>query len=262
MASPRLDMRSRLAVTIGSGRGHEKVSRGSLGSTQSGVRIPQQSSKLGFSRQFRRSPNANGALCSPVLLSENAGFKRHAETFGDPCGLVEVHARQKDHKLVPALSTDDCGTIPDQLLDHLRDIPEGHIAGVMAVLVIEGLERIDVTHQRGDRLAQVTRVVKGLSGDRVEPSAVQQSGQRVHRGQIEEFFVRRSQVLHETAHTERNEGANQCRRDRPNRQTNLPKLGSGKSASGREAHEQTHDYGGQKRRSSDGCEGLDRDPAN
>ena len=116
------------------------------------------------------------------MLYKGTRFASLAKTLRDRDGLLEVNARQKDHKLASALSPENCGAASDRLFEHLGEVPEGAVSSLVPISVIEATKGIDIARERGDRLSQAPCFLKGLGCDGVEPWSVQQSSQPVdHR---------------------------------------------------------------------------------
>jgi hypothetical protein len=157
---------------------------------QRGVRLPEKSSKLGCARCFSPHANANGELYGGVLLNKYTRFTRLAKTLCDRDGLLEVSARQKDHKLVTGLSPEYCGAASDRLFEHLGEVSESAVSSLVPISLIEATKGIDIAGQRGDRLSRSPCFLKGFGCDGVEPWSVQQSGQRVDHRQANEFLMR------------------------------------------------------------------------
>jgi hypothetical protein len=88
------------------------------------------------------------------LLNKCTRFASFANILRDRHGLFEVNARQKDHKLVSALSPENCGAAYNRLFEHLGEVSESAVSSVVPVPIIEATKGIDIAHERRDWLSQ------------------------------------------------------------------------------------------------------------
>ena len=117
-------------------------------------------------------------------------FASLANILRDRDGLLEVNARQKDHKLASALSPENCGAASDRLFEHLGEVSESEVSSLVPVPIIEAAKGIDIAHKRRDWLSQAPCFLKGLGCDGVEPWSIQQPSQPVDHREANEFLMR------------------------------------------------------------------------
>lgn len=116
------------------------------------VRSPEKPSEFGCVRCSGPHANANRELRGGILLNKCTRFASLAKTLRDPDGPLEVNARQKDHKLVAALSREYCGAEADRLFEQLGEASESAIPSLVSISTIEATKGIDIANERGYRL--------------------------------------------------------------------------------------------------------------
>src|ERR1700733_7795624 len=124
------------------------VSAGSLGPIQRRIRLPKERSELGCAQCFRSHADADGELGCGMLVNKRTRFAGLAKTLCEHCSLVEVNGGQKDHKLVPAMSSDYRGSASDRLFEHLGEIFESAVSSLVPISIVEATKGIDIAHER------------------------------------------------------------------------------------------------------------------
>jgi hypothetical protein len=81
-------------------------------------------------------------------VNKCARFAGLAKTLSERHGLPKVNARQKDHKIVSALSPKYCGAASGRL----GEVSESAVSRLVPVSIIEASKGIDIARERGDRL--------------------------------------------------------------------------------------------------------------
>ena len=109
-----------------------------------------------------------------IVIAASVGQERRgdavADTFGDRRRVAGVGVDEDHGELLAAVARRDVD-VADRRLDDAGDATQGRVAGAVSVLVVEGLEVVEVAEQQCQRRA---RVGGGL--DLLGESFVQDSG--------------------------------------------------------------------------------------
>ena len=125
--------------------------------------------------------------------TERVDLNDRAEPVGEAGGAVGVGLGQHDDELLAAVAGDrvdlaDLGAHPAGQLDQHR------VADLVAVLVVDGLEPVEVEHQRGERPAEPGRALDLVAEADREVAVVPQAGQRVGQRQPLRLLVQQHVV--------------------------------------------------------------------
>ena len=105
---------------------------------------------------------------------------------------ARVDARQQDRELVAAEAGDDVGRA-QPLAQHARDARQQAVAGGVAEGVVDGLEAVEVEHERGALGAVAAHVREVPRELLLEAAAVREPGERVVVGEVAQLGGRREQ---------------------------------------------------------------------
>ena len=105
---------------------------------------------------------------------------------------ARVDARQQDRELVAAEAGDDVGRA-QPLAQHARDARQQAVAGRVAERVVDGLEAVEVEHERGALGAVAAHVREVPRELLLEAAAVREPGERVVVGEVAQLGGRREQ---------------------------------------------------------------------
>ena len=79
------------------------------------------------------------------------------------------------------------------LAQHVGDLEQRAVAGLVAVLVVELLEAVEIEHEQRERPAGA-RLARGLAGEReLERAAVGEARERVGEGRVRSSAISRSE---------------------------------------------------------------------
>ena len=126
----------------------------------------------------RRHAEARGHVQALARCAHDENLQCSAHPFGEPAGAGEVGIRERDAELLAAVTKQDVA-VADTLEHAVRDGLQGDVAGGMPVLVVDGLESIDVDHDERQRCAVTVRELHLAVEHLAEAHAVVHSRKRI-----------------------------------------------------------------------------------
>jgi hypothetical protein len=104
-----------------------------------------------------------------------------------------VRRRREDDAELLAAEAEECvGRAPQAVVQRLRDGPQHRVAGLVSMMVVVGLEVIDIQHAQRHGLAAL-RAGQRRQADVAEMPSVEGAGERVEDGQVAQLAVGRLQ---------------------------------------------------------------------
>ncbi len=122
-------------------------------------------------------------------MGDVEGHDDPAHALGNAIGAVEVGLREDGGELLAAVAGDEVGALVEDRGQGLGDALEAEVSGDVAVVVVEGLEEVDVHEHEPQGVARGAGVGPLLLDVLVEAPAVGDAGEAVQEGQGLELFV-------------------------------------------------------------------------
>lgn len=118
-----------------------------------------------------------------------------SQSLDNAFGLGQGRGRHQGRELVPADPGGDIGLAAD-LLEQVRDPYDHLISTLMAVIVVDRLELVDIDHDDGEGDMVAVGVGDGLNMLLVEEAAVVDSGKAVHAGHFFQLAHQKLALCH------------------------------------------------------------------
>lgn len=136
-----------------------------------------------LARDHADADGEGNRLNAPCLL-EILLLDTRAQFFSDHARRpVHIGTRQRRDELLAAPASEHRGTVRDRYAD-IGEHTQYLVADIVAVAVVDLLERVDVENEYGQRILCGERLIDEIE----EFATIQQAGQRIGRGLLPELF--------------------------------------------------------------------------